>query len=292
MSTQCRWVAIQRNPVSGSGRRRPLLEFIAALRRHGLRPRLYSDRAELDTALADAQHRATLHGLVAAGGDGTVLDLINRHPHVPVGILPLGTENLLARQFNIPRDGAGAAAVVARGRLQPLDLGRIGQRRFAIMASFGFDADVIHRAHLRRAGHITRLHYFQPIWSALRTYQYPEIRVFADDSAQPVTGKLAIVANLPVYALRLGLAPTARGDDGLLDIRVFQRGSTFDMLRYACLVFLGRHESRLDVASLRARRIRVESNVPVPIQADGDPAGYTPCEITIQPGVAQLYVPA
>jgi diacylglycerol kinase family enzyme len=291
MPTSTRWVAIQRNPMSGSGRRRPLLDFIAALRHYGLRPRLYSNRAELDAALADPPRRAALHGLVAAGGDGTVLDLINRHPDLPVGILPLGTENLLARQFRMPRDGAGAAAVVAHGRLQPLDLGRIGPRRFAIMASFGFDADVMHRAHLRRAGHITRLHYVQPIWSALRTYQYPEVRVFADDSAQPVTGKLAIVANLPAYALRLGVAPGARGDDGLLDIRVFQRGSTFDMLRYVCLVALGRHEHQSDVLALQARRIRVESDLPVPIQVDGDPAGYTPCEITIEPGAAQLFVP-
>jgi diacylglycerol kinase family enzyme len=292
MPIPTRWVAIQRNPTSGSGRRKPLFDFIVALRRHGLRPRLFSDRAQLDAVLADSQRCRFLHGLVAAGGDGTVLDLINRHPGVPVGILPLGTENLLARQFRIPRDGAGAAAIVAEGRLQQLDLGRIDSRRFAVMASAGFDADVIHRAHLRRAGHITRLHYLQPIWSALRKYQYPEIRLFVDDCAQPVAGRLAIVANLPAYALRLGLAPVAQGDDGLLDIRVFQRGSTFDMLRYVCLVILGRHEMRLDVTSLRARRIRVESDVPVPMQADGDPAGHTPCEITIEPSAAQLYVPA
>jgi diacylglycerol kinase family enzyme len=291
MPTPTRWVAIQRNPLSGSGRRRPLLEFMASLRRRGLRPRLYSDRGRLDRALSNPELRPMLHGVVAAGGDGTVLDLINRHPGVPVGILPLGTENLLARQFRIPRDGAGAAAVVAHGRLQPLDLGRIGARRFAIMASFGFDAEVIHRAHARRSGHITRMHYFQPICSALRSYKYPEIRVFADDGPQPVAGKLVIVANLPAYALRLGLAPTARGDDGLLDVRVFQRGSTFDMLRYVWLVAMGRHETLPDVTSLRVRRIRLDSYVPIPVQADGDPAGYTPSEITVEPAAAQLFVP-
>jgi diacylglycerol kinase family enzyme len=236
-------------------------------------------------------HRPALHCLVAAGGDGTVLDLINRHPGVPVGILPLGTENLLARQFRIPRDGVRAAAVVAAGRLEQLDLGRIGGRRFAIMASLGFDAEVIHRAHARRAGHITRLHYVQPIASVLRAYQYPEVRLFADGSALPVAGKLVIVANLAAYALRLGVAPTARGDDGLLDVRVFQRGSTFDMLRYLCLVARGHHEDCVDVISLRASRIRLESDVPVPAQADGDPAGHTPCAINIEPAAARLLVP-
>lgn len=285
------WVAIQRNPMSGSGRRRPLLDFIAALRRAGIRPRLYSDRKRLDDALRDPAQRENLLAVVAAGGDGTVLDLINRHPSVPVGILPLGTENLLARQFGIPRDGARAAEIIVHGRRQTLDLGRIGTRRFAIMASCGFDADVIHRAHARRSGHITRLHYLQPIWSTMRAYPHPEIRVYADDAASPITGRLVIVANLPAYALRLRLAPTARGDDGHFDVRIFQHGSTYDMLRYLGMVARGGQECSPEVVCLTALRVRLESDVPVPIQADGDPAGGTPCDVTIDPAAAQLIVP-
>ncbi len=291
MSERAPWVAIQRNPMSGSGRTRPLLEFIAALRRHGLQPRLFSRRDQFDAAVTAPDRHDRLHALVAAGGDGTFLDLVNRHPQLPVGILPLGTENLLARHFRIPRSGADAARIVAAGRRQRLDLGRLGTRRFASMASFGFDAEVIHRAHARRTGHITRSHYLRPIAAALCRYGHPELRLFLDDDPQPVRGRLAIVANLPAYALRLDLVTTARGDDGLFDVRVFEQGSGFQMLRYLSIVICGRHEGLPDVVRRQAARIRVDSDVLIPVQVDGDPAGFTPCELRIEPGAAEIIVP-
>lgn len=277
--------------MSGAGRRRPLHDFIAALKRNGIRPRLFSRREQLDLALSTPELCETLLALVAAGGDGTILDVINRHPGVPVGILPLGTENLVARQFGIPADGAAAARIIKGGRLQSLDLGCLAARRFAIMASFGFDADVIHRAHSLRTGTITRSHYVQPIWSALRTYEHPELHIYADDATEPVVGRMAVVANLSAYAFRLGVVPTALGDDGLLDIRVFQQGSAPHMLRYAFEVVRCRHDALADVVCLRARRVRVESSLPVPVQVDGDPAGFTPTDITVEPAAARIFVP-
>lgn len=285
------WVAIQRNPMSGSGRRRPLREFVTALRELGLRPRLFKDRRRLDDWLADRDRRASLHALVAAGGDGTLLDLINRHPGVPIGILPLGTENLVARQFGIPRDAAAAARIIAAGHTTTLDLGRVGERRFAVMLSAGFDAAVIHAAHAARTGHIRHSHYVRPIWQSLRTYGYEELRVYADGAERPVVGRMVVAANLAAYAMRLNVVPTARGDDGLLDVRVFQRGSTFQMLRYLYMVARGCHGDLADVASLRARRLRIESSGAVAVQADGDPAGTTPCEVSLEPAAARLFVP-
>lgn len=285
------WVAIQRNPMSGSGRRRPLLDFVRTLRRHGLRPRLYSQRTHLDQALADPDRRSALHALVAAGGDGTVLDVLNRHPGVPIGILPLGTENLVARQFGIPRDGAAAADIVASGRTRPLDLGRIGNRRFAIMVSVGFDAAVIHAAHAARTGHIRRLHYVRPIARTSWTFDYPELHVFPEDAAAPIAGRMVVAANLSSYALGLPIVPTARGDDGLLDVRIFQHRSTFHLLRDLSIVMSGRHERSSGVVRLRTQRLRIESATPVAAQADGDPAGTTPCALAVDRAAVHLFVP-
>jgi YegS/Rv2252/BmrU family lipid kinase len=292
MDRTTRWVAIQRNPRSGSGRRAALHEFIRELRSRGLRVRLFSSRDRLDRAVADPELRASLHALVAAGGDGTAMDLINRHPDLPLGIMPLGTENLLARHFHIPlRNGRAAADIVAKGRTQSLDIGSVDGRRFAVMASVGFDAEVIHRAHAVRRGHITRLHYARPILGALGGYSQPQIRVYADDAAEPVTGALVVVANLSAYALRLKVVPTARGDDGLFDVRVFRQGSAFHILRYLFMVAAGVHDRSTEVVSLQAKRVRIEADTAAPIQADGDPAGHTPCELNVTPAAARIIVP-
>ncbi len=287
-----RWVAIQRNPRSGSGQRRALLlELIACLRGHGLRPRIFSRRERLQEYLTNPDRRASLVCIVAAGGDGTAGDVINRYPGVPVAVLPLGTENLLARYLGIKRSGRFVADMIAAGRTRHIDLGVAGDRRFSLMASCGFDADVLQRTHARRTGHITKLSYLQPIGISLRKYEYPEMRVYLDGADVPIACRVAVISNLPVYAFGLPFARSARGDDGQLDVRLFQRHSAFQMFRYFYMVARGKHEQLPDVICAQAQRVRIESDQPVPAQIDGDPAGSTPIEISIEPGACELFVP-
>jgi diacylglycerol kinase family enzyme len=87
------------------------------------------------------------------------------------------------------------------------------------------------------------------------------------------------------------MAGSACGDDGILDLRLFQRGSAFQMWRYFFKVFGNCHERLGDVLSVRGSRIRIESDVPVPVQLDGDPAGWTPAEFRILPAAAEVLVP-
>jgi diacylglycerol kinase family enzyme len=102
---------------------------------------------------------------------------------------------------------------------------------------------------------------------------------------------LVVVANLPEYALGLPIAGSAADGDGLLDLRLFERPSAFQMLRYLYNVALRRHEKLADVRVARVRSVRIESRVPVPLQCDGDPAGFTPAEISVLPGALTLFVP-
>lgn len=291
--TESPWIAVQHNLVSGAGGQTGLLkELVLGLERHGLRTQIFTDREVAQRAISDPEMRPLLRGIVAAGGDGTLLDITTRYPGVPVAILPLGTENLVARYLGIPRSGTAVANMIAGGRQCRLDAARLGDRRFTVMASVGFDADVIHRAHLRRKGHITRAQYIGPILSTIREHKYPELRVFMDDHSIAVVGRVVVVANLPVYALGLNIAPTARGNDGLLDVRVFQQRSLWHVTRYLCLIQSGQHEHASDVVKLRGRQVRIESDVPAPVQADGDPAGWTPVQIEVEPGYGNFFVPA
>jgi diacylglycerol kinase family enzyme len=283
------WVAIQRNPRSGSGRRRRLLyDLVSELRRHGLRPRLYTRRDRLDERLDVERHRDDLVCIVAAGGDGTVGDLINRFPGVPLALFPLGTENLLARHLGVRACGRTVAAMIAAGQTRRFDLGLIGERRFALMAGFGFDAEIVHRLDARRTGTISHLAYLGPIWDAVRDYRFPEMRFYPDDAADPLTASVAFIVNLPAYAMRLPLAAGADGHDGQFDVRLFRPQSRRELVRDFLQVARGCHESDPRVACFRTTRLRIESDVSVPVQVDGDPAGTTPAEIRMLPSALEV----
>jgi len=290
------WVAIQRNPRSGSGRRRrELVELCCALRRHSIVPRIFRDRDELDERVREPVSRQNLLAVVAAGGDGTVVDVVNRHPDVPIAVLPLGTENLLARFLCLPQDGDGLGELIAKGCTRKIDVGRADGQLFTLVASAGFDAFVAHELDRVRSGHITHLSYVQPIWTALRKYKHPALNVYLDDNPDPIRGVEVMVSNLPAYGMGLKVGQTAREDDGRFVVTVLQRGSAFQMIRYSIKLWRGTHEQAGDVQVVRARRVRIvpvePDQGPVPFQVDGDPAGEVPVELECLPGALRVFVP-
>lgn len=213
--------------------------------------------------------------LVAIGGDGTVAALINEAPSVPMTVLPAGTENLFARHFRMSDRADQVARTIARGSLARFDLGLASGRRFALMASVGFDADVIHRHHSARRGTTSRAAYIEPVLRASLGYPFPTLSVRVDDPplAEPLEGAMAFVFNLPAYALGLAVAPAARADDGELDLLVFREPGPFQALRYLWLVARGLHLRRAGVTHRKVRRVTIRADHPVPVQLDGDPAG-------------------
>ena len=180
------WVAIQRNPMSGSGAgREELVHLTLTLQKYGYFVRIFKNRDKLLDALNDVERRERLRCLVAAGGDGTVNDVLNRYPSVPLTIFPMGTENLLAKYLKIESSGDRLAEVIHYGRIEQFDLCQVNGRKFLLMLSFGIDADVVHRTSQARTGHISKLNYVQPFWESVRNYEYPEIRVYVDGEEIP-----------------------------------------------------------------------------------------------------------
>ncbi len=313
-------VVVLRNPLSGSARNRwAVRELVGELRRLGLRVRLFSSRERLQGFVRRTPSER-LRCVVAAGGDGTVNDLLNRLPGVPLAVLPLGTENLLARHFRLPLDGRSAARVVAAGRKTTLDVWQANGRRFLLMASVGFDAEVVHRVHRRRTGPVSKATYVGPILRAARQYEFPELELtvldgsagggsasdphggaavsseFGGSSAGRSRGvwraRHVVLSNLPVYALGLKFSPDCRGDDGRLDACLFDRAGWWAAATYGWDVWRGRHVQRPDVQQLRLTACRIDCPAGrVPVQVDGDPCGFTPVEIVAAPEALQLVCP-
>ncbi|HUG67792.1 MAG TPA: diacylglycerol kinase family protein [Pirellulaceae bacterium] len=296
-----RSVLISRNPKAGARSGLPTVERLSGLlAAQDFQVETLTDIDELSSKSAQLLRDGELRCVVSAGGDGTVALLANRLPRdTPLAVLPLGTENLLSKHLQMRGDPAEVCQTICEGRAQKFDAGRAGDQIFLIMAGCGFDAEVVRRLHNERTGHIHHLSYAKPIWDSIHNYDYPELRVHceipASDSTpartQTITARWAFVVNLPRYAGGLRIAPDASGNDGLLDVCTFKDGSLWSGLRYLSGVILGQHASWDDCVTVRAAKIRIDSDSPVPLQLDGDPSGFLPTEIDVLPDHLTLLVP-
>lgn len=278
-----RWVGIAANAASGRGSgRRNVERLVSELARRGLAARVAWTPPARSALAAESAHDRWCRCLVAAGGDGTVGALVNERPDVPITVLPTGTENLFARHFGLRRDPARLAATIAWGRVAPIDLGRTADRRFALMAGLGFDADVVTRHHLNRVGRAGiprpthRAAYVEPVLRSSFEYRFPPLSVAITDpgAEETLVGSSVFLFNLPSYALGLPFVPSAQGDDGWLDLIVFREAGPFRALHYLWLIVRGIHLDRPDVHHRRVRRVAISSSESVPVQLDGDPGGY------------------
>jgi diacylglycerol kinase family enzyme len=236
--------------------------------------------------------------VVAAGGDGTLSlaasvaqqcteSNVERTPIVP---MPLGTENLLARHFGHQADAEAVLRTIRRGACYRLDMGTANGRPFLIMATCGFDAEVVRGMHLTRRGHIRRFSYAGPILRAMRKYNFPAIRIQVD-AGEAIECRWAMVFNLPRYGGGLNIEPGAAGDDGMLDVIAFRRGSIPSGLKYITGIWTRRHLGFADVVRRRGREIEITSDDRVPFQLDGDYAGRLPLKIETNPGQVLLLLP-
>jgi len=286
-------ILVVANPVAGAGRaREPVGRLVRRLEERG-----HAVECVFTEGPGDAHRHAARAGavdrLVVAGGDGTLNEVVNGLPDpaaVPLAHLALGTANMLARELRLPRRPEALAELLETGSVRRLDLGRIGDERFLLVASAGFDALVTREVARHRRESLGYLGYAVPIARALRRYRPPVLRVRVDDG-EPVSGALAIVSNVRNYGGLFEVADRARVDSGVLDAVVFREARVRDLLRFAAAARLGRVSRLSDVTYRRGTRIAIESDAPVPVEVDGDFQGETPVTLEVLPGAARAVAP-
>ena len=280
-------IVIQRNPRSGSGAgRKELLILIQALRSAGYNVRMFRSRQALDSYLEVPKHSCHLRCIVAAGGDGTVADVANRHPGRPIAVLPLGTENLLAHYLNLPRCGRTLAEVIVAGRIRTFDSATANGRRFLLMLSAGVDGDIVHAIHAVRSGTIRRIGYVIPTLRAFLSSRPKLICVSTPDGSQAATGTHVIVTNIPRYGFALEFAPEAIPDDGLLDVRVYHGTTRRQIFWHAIRLKLGLPVKAVEFTKFHAASVTLESSdhsAVAGVQVDGDPCSALPVCVVVEP---------
>jgi YegS/Rv2252/BmrU family lipid kinase len=290
-------VLIVFNPAAGAGRHRRLSRALAVLAACGLRPELAETRGPGD---AEALARdAVLRGVavvVAAGGDGTIAEVASglADSTALLGLLPLGTANVLAWELGVPISPERAAAVVAAGRPALLHPGiaRFADGRarlFVQMLGAGFDAAVVARLDLALKRRLGRAAY---VWQSLRElsrYDFPLIAAELDGIALEAAS--VIVTKGRLYAGRYRIAPAARPAEPGFQVVLFRHPGALHAALAGLALPLGLVPDLPSVTIMPARRIHLAAASPVPVQADGDPAGMLPVSITDAPGLLRVILP-
>ncbi len=286
-------VAVVFNPTSGT----EPAAVRAALAAVG-----FTDPAWLETTTDDAGAGVTREAIaegvalvIAAGGDGTVMACVTAvaGTGVPLAVLPIGTGNLLARNYDIPLELAAAAEVAAAGAHRRVDVGVIDDERFAVMAGMGFDAAMLRDAPPTLK---SRLGWPAYIVSGLRNVRRGPMTRFdlRLDGGPPVRrrGRGVLVGNVGRLQGGLPVLPDARGDDGLLDIAVLAPRRLRDWAGLGTRIVLRRRPRPEQLETWRADRVEVRAGRPLPVQLDGDVRPSTDrLLVQAQPGALTLCVP-
>jgi YegS/Rv2252/BmrU family lipid kinase len=275
---------------------RAKIDLAAALFRQGGRETdviLTECRGQAETLSRELAGRADLL-VVAAGGDGTINEVINglAYSETPLAVLPLGTANVLAKELSIPEDPREAVAIALRGQTHNVSLGRIllghtpsqRGRYFMLMAGVGFDGEAVYGCHSgikRRAG---KTAYILSGLKALGRHR-PEQLTFLIDG-EVCSGFGAIIGNAAKYGGHFAVTSRADIHSPELHAFVMQGSRRSDILRYVWGVLRGRHIDFPDIVYRPARSITVKGHARV--QIDGDYAGTTPAVITAEPHALRL----
>lgn len=232
------------------------------------------------------------------GGDGTAMEVAGSlaGSGVPIGVLPGGTGNLLARALGIPRNVVLAVPALLTGEVRKIDLGIVFGHRFAVAAGVGIDASMVAEtpAWMKR-----RLGVFAYTIIATRAALRAVIlrrffvaRVEVDGEIVERRAAAVLFANFgAILEDRIAFGPDIAVDDGMLDCCIFSPAHLWDAMRIMWRVT--RRDFRPDRALLyrKGTRFRIETVPVLPLQADGELLGVTPAEISVQPLAAYLLVP-
>jgi diacylglycerol kinase (ATP) len=300
------------NPASAGGRTgRRWPATAAALREAGLEfDSVLTKEAAHATELARDAVRSGQPLVVAAGGDGTINEVLNGFlaagdtsaSRSKLGLIPVGTGGDLRRTLAIPSDPHQAARVLLAGRSRRIDVGRAHYHRpdgtaevshFLNVASAGIGGEVVRRVNQGFNLGGSDLTYAVASALVLFGWKNKRMEVTIDGVRQVVVAQQVVVANCQYYGGGMRVAPQAVPDDGLFDVLIVGDLSRGECLRLLGPLRRGAHLKRAHpkLAYVKARRVEIEGAEPVRIEIDGEQPGNLPASFEILPQAIGLVAP-
>jgi len=288
------------NPVSGKGRGLRLARAVCErLTNAGHQARLLVTEAGGDATRLAASNWAD--AFVACGGDGTLNDVVLglNDENAPVGVVPAGVGNVVAKEFRLPRSPGGISRMLLRMNTRAIDTGLMDNgdngaagRPFVFIASAGFDAEIVRRVTASRSGALRMSAYYRAAADALEATDDGLTEVRVDGEQLVDDARYVAVANLRSYGGPVRIVGSAVPDDGLLDVLALRRPLRPRFHRLLLRAFLGGFAGEPDAVLARGREIALTPrSANVPVQVDGDVAGNLPARMRVRPASLRLIVP-
>lgn len=252
----------------------------------------------ISDALAEGAKAPGLDALVAGGGDGTLSCAAGHLAGTgrPLGILPLGTLNHLARDAGIPTALEEAAAVIAGGRIQEIDLAEVNGRVFVNNSSVGLYPDMVRlrEAEQERKGRSKRLAMLSASFTTLRHFRRHRLWISAEGLEAPIHTPLLFVGNNRYEVNLFALGKRAALDEGKLCLYAVRARSRAHLFWAGIRGVFGRLDQQRDFVTAYVREAEVSSDRPfLTISADGETVQMeTPLRYRIRPKALKLIVPA
>ena len=294
------------NPNSGKGRvGQELPEIERQLNSLGLRSRIVQTEGPGHaTRLAREALEAGERFIVAAGGDGTVQEIVNGmlrddrpvDDQAVLGVVAAGSGSDFVRTFGLPGDSIRSVRHLAGDLLYPIDVIRIDYRdadgpatRYCPnIAEAGLGGAVVARAR-RLPRWIGRTRYFLGFWLSLGGFRPAEMKVRVDRKEFSGRANNVVVANCQFYGAGMKISPRSYPGDGALDVQI-SHGPKSEAFTLIPKIYRGEHLPHPNIAEFRGRVVTVDAERPLPVEADGEVLGTTPATFTVLPQVILLKI--
>jgi YegS/Rv2252/BmrU family lipid kinase len=282
------------NPHSAGGRTLKLLPKIEA----ALDARRAVFRVERTRSLehgVDLALRAVELGEVpvVVSGDGLIgaVGGAMAGAETPLGLIPGGRGNDLARALDIPSEPEAAVDVVLAGHSRRIDVGEANGKRFLGIVSVGFDSECNRLANETNfiRGNLV---YAYSMVRTLIGWRSARFTIVTAGERKRLTGYFVDVANNSVYGGGMYIAPDAEIDDGLFDVVAITEVGKLRFLRGLREVLKGTHLDKEEVTTFRASRLELDASRPFPVYADGDHLTDLPVSLRVLPRCLSILVPA
>lgn len=236
--------------------------------------------------------------VVVAGGDGTVNEALQGlagQRRTALAVLPGGTVNVWATELGVDKDEADLARRIVTGRRHAVDLGRINDRYFLMMASAGADAEasalVVSFTPLKRLKRLAGpVAYALSAGVTMLRFRGRRVQLTIDGQVVHKRLLMMVVGNTRLYGGISEITYRARADDGLLDVCVLTGRSPLDLLRRAWSVIRRRHDADPAIDYRQARQITLDAARPLRLQADGEDVGSTPATFQAFPRALEVII--